>query len=133
MFSLHPQLAQDTIALGRFELCRLLLMNDSSYPWFVLVPEREHIREIHELNDGDRRQMWGESAQLSRALMECSNRTNSISRRSETRCRNCTCTTSCATHMIPPGPIRCGAFARGSRAALDSPPPGKPTDQATLL
>ncbi len=68
MFSLHPQLAQDTIALGRFELCRLLLMNDSSYPWFVLVPEREHIREIHELGDADRHQLWEESVELSRVL-----------------------------------------------------------------
>ena len=51
MFELHPQLARDTHALGRFKLCRLLLMNDSQYPWFILVPERENIREIHELDD----------------------------------------------------------------------------------
>ena len=68
MFSLHPQLAQDTIAFGRFELCRLLLMNDSNYPWFVLVPEREHIREIHELNTTGRVQLIEESSLLAHAL-----------------------------------------------------------------
>jgi len=68
MFQLHPQLAQDTLPLGRFQLCRLLLMNDSNYPWFILVPEREHIREVHELSDADRRELWDESAILSRAL-----------------------------------------------------------------
>lgn len=70
MFDLHPQLAKDTHALGRFTLCRLLLMNDSQYPWFILVPERENIREVHELDESDRHQLWDESAQLSRALTE---------------------------------------------------------------
>ena len=68
MFQLHPQLAKDTLPLGRFRLCRLLLMNDANYPWFILVPEREHVRELHELDDSDRRQLWDESAQLARAL-----------------------------------------------------------------
>lgn len=45
-------------------------MNESNYPWFILVPERENIREIHELNDSDRRQLWDESALLARALTE---------------------------------------------------------------
>ncbi|MDE2236175.1 MAG: HIT domain-containing protein, partial [Gammaproteobacteria bacterium] len=68
MFELHPQLASETFTIGRFSLCRLLLMNDSRYPWFVLVPERDNIRELHELEDADRRQLWEESARLSRIL-----------------------------------------------------------------
>ena len=68
VFQLHPQLVKDTLPFGRFSLCRLLFMNDANYPWFILVPEREHIREIHELNDTDRRQLWDESVLLSRAL-----------------------------------------------------------------
>jgi len=70
MFELHPQLVKDTVPLGRFTLSQLLLMNDSQYPWFLLVPERENIREVHELDDADRRQLWEESAQLSRTLTE---------------------------------------------------------------
>jgi len=53
MFSLHPQLEKDCIELGNFDLCRLLLMNDSNYPWFILVPEREGKRELFELDDDD--------------------------------------------------------------------------------
>ena len=68
MFELHPQLEKNTLSLGRFKLCRLLLMNDANYPWFILVPERDNVREVHELNDADRRQLWDESALLSRAL-----------------------------------------------------------------
>lgn len=71
MFELHPQLAKDTAPIGRFELCQLLLMNDSQYPWFILVPERENTREIHQLADADRTQLWDESALLSRALTDC--------------------------------------------------------------
>lgn len=69
-FELHPQLAKDTFVLGDFGLCRLLLMNDAQYPWCILVPRRAGIREIHDLNDADRRQLWDESALLSRALMD---------------------------------------------------------------
>lgn len=69
-FELHPQLAQDTLTLGDFPLCRLLLMNDAQYPWTILVPRRAGIREIHELNDADRRRLWDESAALSRTLMQ---------------------------------------------------------------
>lgn len=70
VFELHPQLANDGAVLGDFPLCRLLLMNDAQYPWTILVPRRAGVREIHELNDADRRQLWDESALLSRALMD---------------------------------------------------------------
>jgi diadenosine tetraphosphate (Ap4A) HIT family hydrolase len=70
MFELHPQLAKDCVTLGRLDLSRLLLMNDANYPWFILVPERDGIREIHELADSDRRRLWDESALLARALVK---------------------------------------------------------------
>jgi diadenosine tetraphosphate (Ap4A) HIT family hydrolase len=70
MFELHPRLKEDCIAIGRFPLCRLLLMNDSTYPWFILVPERADIREIHELTDDDQIRLIGESSRLSRWLAE---------------------------------------------------------------
>jgi len=37
-FRLDPRLQQDCRELGRFPLCRLLLMRDANYPWFILVP-----------------------------------------------------------------------------------------------
>lgn len=70
MFQLHPQLAKDCRALGRLGLCRLLLMDDSNYPWFILVPEREGASEIHALDDTDRAQLWEDSTLLSRALVK---------------------------------------------------------------
>ena len=38
-FSLHPQLANDCFELADLPLCKLLLCNDSAYPWFILVPK----------------------------------------------------------------------------------------------
>lgn len=59
-FELHPQLAADTHHVGRLRLCRVLLMNDSRYPWLILVPERAGIREIFELTSEDREILWAE-------------------------------------------------------------------------
>ena len=67
-FELHPQLNQDCIEIGRFELCRLLLMNDSQYPWFILVPERPNLSEIHQLTREDRYQLMDESCYLAENL-----------------------------------------------------------------
>lgn len=68
-FILHPQLEKDTHFVGDLPLCRLLLMDESRYPWFILVPRRAGIREIHELSHEERAQLWVESDQLSRALL----------------------------------------------------------------
>jgi diadenosine tetraphosphate (Ap4A) HIT family hydrolase len=70
MAEIHPQLAADCILLGRFPLCHLLLMNDSNYPWFILVPDREGIREIYQLEKDDRAQLLSESCALSEFLMQ---------------------------------------------------------------
>ena len=68
-FRLHPQLAKDCHRLGRFELCLLLLMNDAQYPWCVLVPQRESLREIYELDEAGQALLLRESVVLGRALM----------------------------------------------------------------
>jgi diadenosine tetraphosphate (Ap4A) HIT family hydrolase len=67
-FVLDERLRRDCFELGRFELCRLLLMNDARFPWFILVPERAGVREIHELDAGDRAQLLRESCELGEAL-----------------------------------------------------------------
>ena len=65
MFELDPRLKQDTIDFGSFPLCRVLLLNDCRYPWFILVPQRDALQEIYQLAEVDRRLFWDESNQLS--------------------------------------------------------------------
>jgi diadenosine tetraphosphate (Ap4A) HIT family hydrolase len=38
-FVLHPQLEKDTFFIGSLNLSNILLMNDSRYPWVILVPQ----------------------------------------------------------------------------------------------
>ena len=50
MFQLHERLAADTHNLGRSRLCEILLMNDRTWPWIILVPAVPDIREIYRLD-----------------------------------------------------------------------------------
>jgi diadenosine tetraphosphate (Ap4A) HIT family hydrolase len=43
-------------------------MRDANYPWFILVPDREAITEIHQLNEIDQQQLIAESSILSRNI-----------------------------------------------------------------
>ncbi|MBK9130239.1 MAG: HIT domain-containing protein [Gammaproteobacteria bacterium] len=70
MAELHPQLQADSVEIGRFPLCRLLLSKDANYPWCILVPDRAEITEICQLAAEDQMQLMRESVALSKALMQ---------------------------------------------------------------
>jgi diadenosine tetraphosphate (Ap4A) HIT family hydrolase len=67
-WSLHPQLAHDTVPVGELALARVLAMNDANYPWLVLVPRRPGAVEIVDLDEPDRMALMIEIAQTSTAL-----------------------------------------------------------------
>ena len=67
-FVLDPQLAKDCHSLGKMKLCRLLLMNDRQYPWLIMVPERDGVKEIYELNRDDQISFLIESNLVSKAM-----------------------------------------------------------------
>ena len=69
MFKLDPQLVADTITIGDLPLCRLLLINDSQYPWCILVPRRNDIQEMYQLDETDQKQLMIESNTLGTLLM----------------------------------------------------------------
>ncbi|VVO92572.1 hypothetical protein PS854_02375 [Pseudomonas fluorescens] len=70
VFALDPRLQQDTLPIGDFPLCRLLLSNDSNYPWFILVPRRDDISEIFQLDVADQLQLWQETTALAELLKD---------------------------------------------------------------
>jgi diadenosine tetraphosphate (Ap4A) HIT family hydrolase len=70
LFSLHPQLAQDTVAIGDLPLSRLLVHKDANYPWVVLVPRGADLVEIADLDATRRTQLMTEIADVSRALKD---------------------------------------------------------------
>lgn len=68
-FTLDPRLAADTLAVCTAPLCTVRLMNDARYPWLILVPRRNGLRELHELTTTELGRFWGESTHVARALM----------------------------------------------------------------
>lgn len=69
-FTLHPQLAGDTAQVADLAVCRVLLMNHAAFPWLILVPMREGLRELHELEDADFTLAMDEVRRVSRALQQ---------------------------------------------------------------
>ena len=70
VFTLHQQLANDSIELAELPLCKLVLANDSAYPWFILVPKVADITEIYQLDWQQQQQLLNESSLLSELLMQ---------------------------------------------------------------
>jgi diadenosine tetraphosphate (Ap4A) HIT family hydrolase len=70
MFVLDSRLEQDTLLLGDFPLCRLLLMNDAQYPWFILVPRREEVSELFQLDTADQQALWQEATSLAETVKD---------------------------------------------------------------
>ena len=67
-FELDPRLAADTAFVADWPLCRVLVMNDSRYPWLVLVPRRPGLVEIHDLSAADRATLIEEIARATDRL-----------------------------------------------------------------
>lgn len=61
MFSFDHRLLNDCEVIGKFDLCHVLLMRDANYPWCVLVPDREGMKEVFDLSEADQKQLNLES------------------------------------------------------------------------
>ena len=70
MYALHPQLADETVPVCDLDLCRVLLSKDATYPWLVLSPRREGLRDLHDLNEEDGIAALDEIRRCSRALVD---------------------------------------------------------------
>jgi diadenosine tetraphosphate (Ap4A) HIT family hydrolase len=68
-WSLHSQLAADTVPVCDLALSRLLAMNDANFPWLILVPRRADASEIIDLGD-EQVLLMDEVALVSRALKD---------------------------------------------------------------
>lgn len=64
-FELHPQLEQVTVFVAQLSLCEVRLMNDANYPWLLLVPMRDGIREIHRLSQDSQQTLMQEITYVS--------------------------------------------------------------------
>ncbi|MDY0251138.1 MAG: HIT domain-containing protein [Pseudomonas sp.] len=70
MFEMDERLLKDTVVLGDFTLCRVLLMNDSRYPWLILVPRCSAVSEVFELTAAQQQQLWQETSSVGQVLKD---------------------------------------------------------------
>ncbi|MFH1803957.1 MAG: HIT family protein [Pseudomonadota bacterium] len=67
-FSLHPQLAADTVSVTEGPLSHVLLIKDARYPWLVLVPRRAGLVDYDDLSVSERTLLGAECAITSAIL-----------------------------------------------------------------
>ena len=65
---LDQKLADDSVFVVDWPLSQLRLINDSRFPWLVLVPRVSNIEEIFQLSDEDQQRLLQESSQLAKVL-----------------------------------------------------------------
>jgi diadenosine tetraphosphate (Ap4A) HIT family hydrolase len=68
VFALDARLQNDTHNVVSLTLCDVLLMNDTRFPWLVLVPRKAGMVEICDLSPDDQTRLWREVTQASQAL-----------------------------------------------------------------
>lgn len=68
MFELHPRLAEDTLPITDLDLCTVRLINDSRFPWVVLIPRRDRAVELHRLESSDQNLLVHESGRVAGVL-----------------------------------------------------------------
>lgn len=69
-FSLDTRIEQDTSFIADGALSRIGLMNDSRYPWLILVPRVANAREWTELSDSQQLQLQTEINSCAQALQQ---------------------------------------------------------------
>ena len=67
-FKLNSILEQDSIFITKLKLCQLRLMNNSHFPWVILVPERNDIVEIMDLKVKEFNKLNAEILQVAKIM-----------------------------------------------------------------
>ncbi len=67
-FYLDSRLKDDSLPVGQLELCQIRLLNDARWPWLLLVPQRDNLEEIFDLDPKDQQLLASETTQTSRVL-----------------------------------------------------------------
>ncbi len=69
-FVLDHQLEESSFFIEDWDLCRVALKSDKTWPWLYLVPRRKDIREIYDMAVADQEQLIREISRASRALKD---------------------------------------------------------------
>lgn len=67
-FEPDPRLVEDSYPVTELPLCQLRLMNDTRFPWLLLIPRKRGIREVFELDEAEQQQLWREAGRIGQAF-----------------------------------------------------------------
>ena len=67
-FQLDTRLAADTVLIAELDFCSLRLMNDTRWPWLILVPRIAGMAELHDLSKADQTRLLDETILAGRVL-----------------------------------------------------------------
>jgi diadenosine tetraphosphate (Ap4A) HIT family hydrolase len=70
MFVLNSNLKSDSFFVADLKISQLLLMNDSNYPWLILVPRKPDLIELTDLNFEEQTQVLREINLAGKILKE---------------------------------------------------------------
>ena len=70
-FLLDPRLVADTLPVTELKLCEVRLMNDTRFPWLVLIPRLPNAVEVGDLSEAQQASLWIEVSRAGRALRAC--------------------------------------------------------------
>lgn len=74
-FELDERLMRDTDLVTRLGLCEVRLMNDSRWPWLILVPQRGNVSEVFDLTPLDQTMLTFETDMVGKALKKATGAT----------------------------------------------------------
>jgi len=68
MFPIDPAFIATSEAVGDLALCHVRLQLDARYPWLVLIPRGQKLRELEDLGPIDRNQLMTEIVRAGTAV-----------------------------------------------------------------
>lgn len=68
--ALDERLVEGSYPVTELPLCQLRLVDDTRYPWLMLIPRRRGVSEVFDLNETDQQQLWREASRVGQAFKE---------------------------------------------------------------
>jgi diadenosine tetraphosphate (Ap4A) HIT family hydrolase len=68
-FQLDPILERDSVFITNMKFSQLRLINNSDFPWLIIIPMKENLVEITDLTDDEYHQMNSEIRNIAKTLL----------------------------------------------------------------
>jgi diadenosine tetraphosphate (Ap4A) HIT family hydrolase len=70
MMTIDPRLESSSSHVIDLNLCQVRLNNNAAFPWMLLIPQRESVTEIIDLNSSDQHQLIEEISLVSQIMKD---------------------------------------------------------------